>query len=80
MLRRSTAFLLANDDAVIDPTLLSETLTEDAGGAARRGRQRRPLDPGHGRVMREWMAVPASNADQSVRLAEEARAFVARLP
>jgi TfoX N-terminal domain len=34
------------------------------------------FDPGHGRVMREWVAVPASDPDQWIRLAEEARAYV----
>jgi TfoX/Sxy family transcriptional regulator of competence genes len=36
-----------------------------------------PFALGHGRLMREWVAIPASDADQWTRLAEEARAFVA---
>lgn len=34
------------------------------------------FDPGHGRLMIEWVAVPPSDAEQWVRLAEEARAYV----
>jgi TfoX/Sxy family transcriptional regulator of competence genes len=36
-----------------------------------------PFALGHGRLMREWVAIPASDADHWIRLAEEARAFVA---
>jgi hypothetical protein len=36
-----------------------------------------PFALGHGRLMREWVAIPASDADRWIRLAEEARAFVA---
>jgi hypothetical protein len=36
-----------------------------------------PFALGHGRLMREWVAIPASDAGQWIRLAEEARAFVA---
>jgi hypothetical protein len=37
-----------------------------------------PFAMGHGRVMREWVAIPASDPVQWIRLAEEARGFVAR--
>ena len=36
-----------------------------------------PFALGHGRLMREWVAIPASDADRWIHLAEEARAFVA---
>ena len=36
-----------------------------------------PFALGHGRLMREWVAIPASDPDQWIRLAEEARGFVA---
>ncbi len=36
-----------------------------------------PFALGHGRLMREWVAIPATDADRWIRLAEEARAFVA---
>jgi TfoX/Sxy family transcriptional regulator of competence genes len=36
----------------------------------------RPFDPGHGRLMKEWVAVPAERARDWRRLAAEARAFV----
>jgi TfoX/Sxy family transcriptional regulator of competence genes len=36
-----------------------------------------PFDPGHGRLMREWVSMPASDSEQWIRLAEEARAYVA---
>jgi TfoX/Sxy family transcriptional regulator of competence genes len=36
-----------------------------------------PFDPGHGKVMKEWVAVPAGAADW-LPLAEEARRFVER--
>jgi hypothetical protein len=39
-----------------------------------------PFALGHGRLMREWVAIPASDGDQWIRLAEEARAFVAPAP
>jgi hypothetical protein len=35
-----------------------------------------PFDPGHGRVMREWVAVSPSAPARWIELAEEARAFV----
>ncbi len=38
----------------------------------------RPFEAGTGRVMREWVAVPPTDADDWIRLAEEAREFVAR--
>ena len=31
---------------------------------------------GHGRVMKEWVALDPSDADQWIRLSQEARAFV----
>ena len=34
------------------------------------------FDPGHGRVMKEWLSVPASAGRRWVSLVEEARAFV----
>jgi TfoX/Sxy family transcriptional regulator of competence genes len=45
-----------------------EELIADGSGSA--------FDPGHGRVMKEWVAVDPSDAAQWLRLAEEARAFV----
>lgn len=36
-----------------------------------------PFALGHGRLMREWVAIPANHSDEWIRLAEEARAFVA---
>jgi hypothetical protein len=36
-----------------------------------------PFDPGHGRVMREWVTVSPAAGSQWIPLAEEARAFVA---
>jgi hypothetical protein len=35
------------------------------------------FDPGHGRVMKEWVVVPAGQTDW-VELAKEARQFVGR--
>ena len=35
-----------------------------------------PFDPGHGRLMKEWMAVAATARDEWLNLAEEAREFV----
>ena len=35
-----------------------------------------PFDPGHGRVMKEWIAVPPEQARLWGRLADEARTFV----
>lgn len=34
------------------------------------------FDPGHGRIMKEWLSVPASAGRRWVSLVEEARAFV----
>lgn len=45
-----------------------EELIADGSGSA--------FDPGHGRVMKEWVTVDPSDAGQWIRLAEEARAFV----
>lgn len=36
------------------------------------------FDPGHGRLMREWLTVDPSRADLWLPLATEARAFVSR--
>jgi hypothetical protein len=36
-----------------------------------------PFDPGHGRVMREWVAVPAGSDADWLALALEAKAFIA---
>ena len=38
------------------------------------------FDPGHGRVMKEWLAVPPSAGDAWLPLAREALAFVAAAP
>ena len=38
------------------------------------------FDPGHGRLMREWIAFAPDLAARWSRLAEEAKAFVASLP
>lgn len=35
------------------------------------------FDPGHGRLMKEWVAVPPGAVTQWLRLADEAREFVA---
>ena len=37
-------------------------------------------DPGHGRVMKEWLTVPPEHGDDWERLAEEALIFVGPLP
>lgn len=36
----------------------------------------RPFDPGHGRLMREWVTIGVAAPGEWVRLADEARAFV----
>lgn len=36
-----------------------------------------PFDPGHGRVMKQWVSIPADRARLWRRIAEEARAYVA---
>ena len=36
-----------------------------------------PFDPGHGRLMKEWVAVEPRSGDEWLNLAEEARDFVA---
>jgi hypothetical protein len=36
------------------------------------------FDPGHGRLMKEWVSVPPSKEKHWIRLAEEARTFVGR--
>ncbi len=41
-----------------------------AGGAGK------PFDPGHGRVMKEWVAIPAEAGLDWVELARAAREFV----
>jgi hypothetical protein len=38
------------------------------------------FDPGHGRVMKEWISVPLDKADEWEALAAEAFAFVERRP
>jgi hypothetical protein len=38
------------------------------------------FDPGHGRLMREWVAVAATSRDRWVALAREAMDFVASKP
>jgi hypothetical protein len=38
------------------------------------------FDPGHGRVMKEWISVPPKKADEWEALAREAFAFVAGRP
>jgi len=35
------------------------------------------FDPGHGRLMKQWIAVPATRAEQRRSLAEQARHYVA---
>jgi TfoX/Sxy family transcriptional regulator of competence genes len=35
---------------------------------------RAPFDPGHGRLMREWVSMPASDSEQWIRLAVKRRA------
>ncbi len=35
-----------------------------------------PFDPGHGRVMKEWISIPAANSRHWGKIAEEARVFV----
>jgi hypothetical protein len=54
----------------LDVTLSAERATElcDDGRAA-------PFDPGHGRLMKQWVAVAAGSSDW-VALAREAHAFV----
>jgi hypothetical protein len=38
-----------------------------------------PFDPGHGRLMKEWAAIPATAAGRWRKLVEEARVFVSSL-
>jgi hypothetical protein len=38
------------------------------------------FDPGHGRLMKEWVVVPPRHADEWAKLAGEARQFVAGAP
>jgi TfoX/Sxy family transcriptional regulator of competence genes len=38
------------------------------------------FDPGHGRLMKEWLAVESDSEDEWLALATEAEAFVARRP
>jgi TfoX/Sxy family transcriptional regulator of competence genes len=45
-----------------------EELIADGSGSA--------FDPGHGRVMKEWVTVEPGDASRWIRLAQEARAFV----
>lgn len=45
--------------------------------AAGRGNR---FDPGHGRVMKEWIAVPATHAGDWGALAQDALAYVGRRP
>jgi TfoX/Sxy family transcriptional regulator of competence genes len=35
-----------------------------------------PFDPGHGRIMKEWVAIPATDSAAWAKLAAEARTFV----
>jgi hypothetical protein len=42
-----------------------------------RGRKGRPFDPGHGRLMKEWIELDAGEASW-IALAREARQFVGR--
>jgi TfoX/Sxy family transcriptional regulator of competence genes len=37
-----------------------------------------PFDPGHGRVMKEWVAVDEASGREWLRLAREAMAYVGR--
>ena len=62
------AMLVKGDLVLKLPRDRAQQLVAEGGGA--------PFDPGHGRVMREWVAVPAGDPDQWIRLAEEARAYV----
>jgi hypothetical protein len=36
-----------------------------------------PLDPGHGRLMKEWVVLPATTSAICIELAREAHRFVA---
>ena len=38
------------------------------------------FDPGHGRIMREWISVPATHGQSWEALADEAMQFVTSLP
>jgi hypothetical protein len=44
----------------------------EASGAGRR------FDPGHGRLMKEWIALPPESTEDWLSLAQEARRFVGR--
>lgn len=35
-----------------------------------------PFDPGHGRIMKEWVSIAASSAERWLELSREARQFV----
>ena len=62
------AMLVKGELVVKLPGPRADTLRE--AGAAR------PFDPGHGRIMKEWIAIPATNAGLWAKHAAEARAFV----
>jgi hypothetical protein len=67
--RKIFAMLVDENLVVKLPRRRVEELVEAGDGA--------PFDPGHGRVMREWVTVPPGEAAHWIALAEEARAFVA---
>lgn len=54
-------------------------LPQDRVQALVAGGEGAPFDPGSGRVMKEWVAVSASNERQWIELAREAQCFVESL-
>ena len=61
--------MLVDGNLVLKPRAPGRGALEAGDGA--------PFDPGHGRVMREWVTVTPAAAARWIPLAEEARAFVA---
>lgn len=62
------AMLVKGDLVVKLPASRAEALRE--AGAAH------AFDPGHGRIMKEWVAIPATHTALWAKLGAEARAFV----
>jgi TfoX/Sxy family transcriptional regulator of competence genes len=60
---------------VVKGDLVVKLPTERCSSLIEKGHAR-PFDPGHGRLMKEWVAVPPSRARDWQKLANRARAFV----
>jgi len=70
---RGRIFAIFGDEALTVklPRTRVDELVADGIGAR--------FDPGHGRIMREWITVPAANEDSWDALADEAMNFVSSL-